>query len=382
MWEGKKENNLIDLLVLIMLCTMFAYVVQSRTCCYTSTREGIKKDLQSRIVFWGILVAFILFAGLRSKYNDTSTYIIGFKMIDATNLDFSILLKEYGGFDLYQKIIKIYISTDPQVFIFITAIMTNILYLVFFTRHTSKFGEMIYLYAIGNYTFCMAGLKQAIAVGISLYAIENYLNGKYVRAIFLLFLAMTFHPYIVCLICVPFLKDKIWDGKTIIVIAVCILAFMNMEKVFELFSLIGKDYSNTDLDSYTINPLRALINAVPVGLSFFYRKKINKSADRILILGLNMRIISFVFIAMGLFVNPIYFGRMATYFTALSTVAIPKMLSIAWKKSRNKRVYTLGYYLFFFIYFLMDMTKIGSISIFTDQFNHVPLSSIFSGKGV
>ncbi len=373
---------MIDLLALIVLCTMFAYVVQSRTCCYPSARDGIKKDMQSRIMYWGILISFILFAGLRSTYNDTSTYINGFKMIDTSNLNLSVLLEPYGGFDVYQKIIKSYISTDPQIFIFITAIITNILYLVFFTRHTNKFGEMIYLYAIINYTFCMAGLKQALAVGISLYAIENYLKGKYVKAIFLLLLAITFHPYIVCLICIPVLKDKIWDVKTIMVIVVCILAFMNMEKVFELFSLIGKDYSTADLNNYTINPLRVLVNAIPIVISFIYRKKINKSTDRMLILGLNMRIISFVFTAMGLFVNPIYFGRMATYFTALSIVAIPDMLSVSWKGNRNRKVYTLGYYFFFFIYFLLDMTKIGSISIFTDQFNHVPLSSIFKGKGV
>ena len=372
---------MIDLLVLIMLCTMFAYVVQSRTCYYSSARDGIKQDMQSRIIYWGIFIAFMLFAGLRSTFNDTQAYIQGFSLIDANDLSFSNLLEPYGGFDVYQKLIKIYISNDSQMFIFITAVIINMLYFGFYTRHTDKFGEMIFLYAISEYTFCMAGLKQALAVGISLYAIEEYLNKKYIRAIFLLLFAMTFHPYIICLLCIPLLKERIWDMRTIVVIAICILAFANMERVFELFSVIGKDYS-TQLSDNTVNPIRVLVESVPIVLSFIYRKKLNESGNKVLILGINMQIISFVFIAMGLFLDPIYFGRMSVYFTVLSVVAIPEMLSLAWKENKNKKVYILGYYFFFFVYFLMDMTKIGSISIFFDRFNHVQLRDLFVRKGV
>lgn len=92
---------------------------------------------------------------------------------------------------------------------------------------------------------------------------------------------------------------------------------------------------------------------------------------------MNMRLVSFAFITMGLFVNPIYFGRMSSYFTGLSTIAIPEMLDLIWRKNRNGKIFIIGYYMFFFTYFVMDMTKIWSISIFYDQFNHVPISSLF-----
>lgn len=382
MQKISEEGTLLDLLALIFLSTISAYVIWSRTYLCTSTEEGIKSDFQSRFVYWGIVLGFILFAGLRSKYNDTTTYMYGFELIDANTIKLSTLLKPYGGFEIYQQLIKRYISDNPQVFIFVSSIVTNILYLKFYTRHTYKYCGMILLYAIGSFMFGMAGIKQAIAIAISLYAIENYLGKRYIRAVLLLFLAMTFHPYILCLICIPFLKNRLWDRKTIIIIAVCIIAFMNMERVFELFNIIGLDYSNEIFDNYTINPIRVLVEFVPVAISLIYRNKLNENGNEILILGMNMRIISFIFIAMGLFVNPIYFGRMSTYFTSLSAIAIPEMLSISWEENRNGRVYIFGYYVFFFIYFLMDMTKIGSISIFYDQFNHVPLSSLFAGKGV
>lgn len=369
---------MIDLLGLILLSTLFAYVVQRRTCMYNSVRDGIKKDLQSRVIYWGILIAFIVFAGLRSKYNDTTTYMQGFEIIDVNNLKLSTLFEPYGGFKLYQQILKKYISDDPQILIFVSAVITNVLYLGFYTRHTNRYSGMIFLYGIGNYLGSMAGIKQSIAVGISLYAIEAYLNKKYVKALVLLLFAMTFHPYIVCLVCIPFLKRKIWDGKTILVIIFCVIAFMNMDKVFAVFDVIGQDYSGEVFNDYTINPIRVLVESVPVVISWIYRRELNKSDNKLLILGMNMRIISFVFIAMGLFANPIYFGRMSSYFTSLSAIAIPEMLNLIWKKNRNGGAYIIGYYIFFFIYFIMDMTKIGSISIFYDQFNHAPLSSLFT----
>ena len=368
---------MIDLLLLIIFCTSFAYVIQTRTCLYPSVRDGIKKDLQSRIVYFGIIIAFILFSGLRSKYNDTFFYKHAFNVIATNHLDLSTIFESYGGFQIYQELIKLYISENPQVFILLSSILTNLLYIVFYTRHTKKFAEVIFLYSIGGFIFGMAGIKQAISVGISLYAIEGYLNKKYIRAILLLLLAMTFHPYVICLICVPFLKDRIWNRKTLVVIAICVVAFANMEIVFKLFSVIGRDYSDTNFGDYKINPIRVLVEAVPVVISFIYRDKLNKSENKLLKLGINMQTVAFVFIAMGLFVNPIYLGRMSTYFSCLSVVAIPEMLSVCWKKSKNGAKLILGYYTFFFVYFLMDMTKIGSISIFYDQFNHIAFSSLF-----
>ena len=373
---------MIDLLGLILLSTLFAYVVQSRTYMYNSARDGMKKDLQSKVIYWGLLIAFIVFAGLRRSYNDTITYIQGFDLVDLDNIRLSTILEPYGGFKLYQQLIKNYISNNSQVFLFISAIVTTLLYLSFYTRHTNQYSGMIFLYSIGSYLESMAAIKQTIAIGISLYAVDAYLNKKYVKAILLLLVAMTFHPYIVCLVCVPFLKRKIWDGKTILVIILCVIAFMNMDKVFAMFDVIGRDYSGEVFNDYTINPIRVLVESIPVVISWIYRHELNKKENKLLILGMNMRIISFVFIAMGLFVNPIYFGRMSSYFASLSAIAIPEMLNLVWKENRNGRVYIIGYYIFFFIYFVMDMTKIGSISLFYDQFNHAPISSLFTRKGI
>lgn len=368
---------MIDLIVLILATTALGYFVQSRTENAPSARIGISHDMVSKLVYFAIVIAFALFAGLRSRYNDTSTYMYGFQLLDASELNLGGILDSYGGFDLYQRILKRNISDDPQVFIFVTSCLLVLLYLPFFTRHTQKFGGMIFFFGIGVFVSSMAGIKQSIAIGISLYAIDAYYDRKYVRAILLLWLASTFHPYIWCLLCLPLLTKRVWDGKTVLVIGGCILAFMNLDALFDLLGMLGKDYSESVFDDYTINPIRVVVEAIPVVISLIYREKINATKGRYLILGLNMRVISFAFVCMGLFMNPIYFGRMSSYFSVMSAIAIPGMLDVIWSDNRQGKFMTLGYYTFFFAYFLLDMTKIGTISIHYDQFKHVPFLSIF-----
>lgn len=368
---------MLDLLAMITVCTFLAYVIQTRTIRYQSTIGCIRKDVQSKVVYIAIFLLIIFFSGLRSTYNDTSTYMQGFQMLRPESVELSDLFSSYGGFEVYQKIIKQYISDNPQMLIFVSAILVGLLYVPFLVRHSNTFGETIYLFLIGSYIFSMAGIKQALAIGIALYAISSYLDRRYIKAIILLLLAMAFHPYVICLVCIVALRDEVWSIKCVVLSAIFVLLFMNLDSLFGMLSLIGKDYSTEDMASYTINPIRVLVEAVPVVISFLYRKKINASKEKYLILGVNMQIISFVFIALGLFFNPIYLGRMATYFSALSCIAIPKMLYTAFRNTTNGRFLTVLYYAFFGVYFLMDMTKIGAISIFYDQFHHISIFSLF-----
>lgn len=368
---------MIDLIVLIFACTLLAYFVETHTPEERSIRAGISHSYFLRLLYFVIITAFALYAGLRCRYNDTMNYMYSFQMLDAENLKLSEIFDSYGGFQVYQKLLKRHVSDDSQVFIFITAWLNMLLYLPFITRHTKKFASAIFLFGISVFVSSMAGMKQMIAIGISLYAISSYFDKKYLRAILLLWLASTFHPYIWCLLCLPLLTKKVWDGKTLLVILCCIVAFMNLDTVFSLLGMLGKDYSNSTFDDYTINPMRVVVELVPVVISLIYREKINERASRYMTLGINMRIISTVFLAMGLFMNPIYFGRMSSYFSAMSVIAIPEMLDTIWGKRSDGVVLTLGYYVFFFVYFILDMTKLGTIAITYDQFHHVSIFDVF-----
>ena len=372
---------MLNLLLLFILNIMLACVIQSRTKSYANGAVGICRDTQSMLCYIVIVCAFILFSGLRTTYNDTTGYMGLFDFLVDDKLSWQEFFESYGGFETFQSFIKKHISTDPQSLIFLSAILCNLLYLPFILKHSKHFSESVFCFCIDDFIFLMAGIKQAIAIGIALYAVSAYLNKKYFKSILLLLFAMSFHPYIICLAVVPFLTKKIWNLRICLVILVCFFLFLNMEIVFGFFDMIGNDYRDSDLRNYTINPFRVLVEAIPILISFVYRNKINKNSSVLLKLGINMRIISFVFLFMALFVNPIYPGRMSTYFSMLSAVAIPEMLHICWDDEANGKVYKIIYYTIFLVYLMLDMTKLGTFSFNQDYFNHTSFGSIFSMFG-
>jgi hypothetical protein len=80
-------------------------------------------------------VALSLFSGLRTFHNDTFNYINSFRLRvpdSLTAIDFNNLsVNDGSGFFIYQVLIKNYISIDPQVFLLISAVITNVIICIF-----------------------------------------------------------------------------------------------------------------------------------------------------------------------------------------------------------------------------------------------------------
>lgn len=368
---------MIDLFVLIFCCTVLAFGIQSRSYRYDSVRWGIKEDWQAKLMYAVLLVSVVLFAGLRTTYNDTATYMQGYPLVDASHISLKTLFESYGGFTLFQQLLKRFISEDPQTLIMASAILINLIFVPFIARHSRNFGASVFLYLIGNFIFGMAGIKQTIAMAFSLFAIENMMKKRYGRSLFWLLIAMTFHPYIICLAALPLLRKRIWSKQTILIILVAVVLIGNLEFLLSYISLFGKDYTMEGFTNNTINPIRVLIEAIPIVIAFIFRRKLNRQENEWLNLGVNMQIIKFAFTVVGLFMNPIYFSRIGAYFTTISVIAIPMMLDCALGEKRDGALYKLGYYGIFAAYFLLDITKLGEYSILYDRFNHISLFSLF-----
>lgn len=363
---------MIQLLVMILICTVLSHKIQLSPELALEYNRATKP--YSEVTLFGITIYLILFAGLRTKYNDTYTYIESFVYFASSASSDRII--HYGGFKLYQYLIHKYISTNPQVFLFISAVIITSLYVNFISKYSDHFGESMFLFLTGAYIASMAGIKQSMATAIALYAIPEFFHNKYIRAAVILILAMSIHPYVICMGCIVMLGDSCWNKKTITVAMIFVLLFINVERIFGLLEVIGKDYSDEYsiiVNSYTINPIRVIVDAIPVILSFWYRDRINQADDRWMITGVNFQLIGFIFVALGLFYNPIYLGRMNLYFTMISMISIPKMLDAIW----NNTNYKIFYYAFALAYFFADITKLGTIPFTYDQFQQTSIMSLF-----
>lgn len=363
---------MISYLIMILSCIFIASIVQKRLAGFDTIRQGKHYDLVSAFLILVIIAWMISFAGLRTGYNDTYTYKETYKY--SVELGPIILsnysLFGYGGFELFQSILKNYICENSQCLIFTSSLIIVPLFVNFIIKHTEYFAGSIALFFFGLYNFSMGGIKQAFSIAIFFWAIDAYSENKKIKAILLGLLAFSFHPYVICMFAFVFLRDRCWSIKSISICVAVLLAMSNLQIILSFAAAIGKEYSIESFTDSTINPIRVFVELVPVAISFVHRNEINESGDDILILGTNMNIIGFVFIFLGLFYDPMFMGRIATYFTALSMISIPKMLEVSYGRSGNS-IFKSGYYMFVMLYFLSDTTKLGQYSIFMDPFDHI-----------
>lgn len=375
---------MLKLLSLIVLCTLVSAIIDIANTRRNDVRLTIKQDVVSKIIYYAILISLILFSGMRTTYNDTTAYTHAFTLTDVSNISLSTLFEGYGGFTLLQQLIYKYISVDPQMLLLLVSVILNVLFLSFIRNHCEFFSESLFLYFIGIYVFTMAGIKQSIAMAISLVAIEKMINRKYIGFVFFIIIAMMFHPYIVVLLVLPFLKKKAWGKNTAFVLLVGIVAALNLDNILEFAGLIGKDYDIETFEDYTINPFRVVIEAIPIFVYLLSLRKIRiNNNNEYVTLGINMSLIRFFMIFLGLFFNPVYFGRIGSYFGVLDMIVIPIVLNKP--ELRNDRMGAIlkySYYIVMTIYFLLDMTKLGTISITKDVFNHISFAELFQLVGL
>lgn len=365
---------MINLFIIVAFCFLLGNHISIMSNGYSSVQVAKRRNIVIKFEYFILLVVLILFSGLRTTYNDTQTYMHAFTLVDASKIDISLLFESYGGFELFQIILKKFISEDPQILIFVSSIITNIIYLWFFSKYSKHFGITILSYFIlGPYVFSMAGIKQILAMSFCLFAIDNLLKGEKVKFILWILFAMTFHPYIICMFLLPILSKSIMNRKMFIYIVIIIIAISNLDSLLNLIGIIGKEYDSTEFINNTINPMRIVVELIPLVFIFNYRTRLRNENDKLLNLGINMVFLSFIFICAGLFFNPIYFGRISTYFSTINAITIPHMLCVIWKNLSSLKTNVLIYYAVFIAYFVLDLTKLGSISIFYDLFNHLGL---------
>ncbi len=327
-----------------------------------------KKGRPLSLFFTSFIVLILsVLSGSRTEYNDTANYIKNFIYKIPENFSYFIsnaeqTLGSNPGFSLYQLFIKVFIVDDPQMFLFLSALITNLFFVMFYKKYSSKFTFSLFLYfSSGLFIFGMAAIKQMMAVAIGLWAISFFLENKRKIFIFLILIASTIHPFILFYFMVYIFDSKIWTKNVILGIFLVLFSgiFFSqfVENLLVAASSIGVDYEASEiLEASGLNPLRLLIfSAVPV-LSLIYKKQINKSKNKILILSINFSIVSFMFMLLASFGGAFMFGRLANYFEPFIYISLPWILYYYIPKSYrflSILLAIIGYCIFYYYQFVI-----------------------------
>lgn len=327
---------------------MFAFLARYYAIPATTGPVFVKPN---KFMVFGVALSLVLVSGLRSNIGDTSFYIHIYEINDF-NWEFIKTQKDFG-FNIFQMLLKKY-SDDPQIMIFTTALITNVLIVIILYKYSRIFELSLYVYITGGmYLVSMNGIRQCLAAAIIFAATKYIFNGSWKKYILVVLFAATFHESALVLIPIYFLiRRKAWSGTTFILLFLAILIVIGFNQFSEvLFAAI----ENTQYGGYKnfseggANVLRVAVNGLPIILAYLGREKFRKlfpNGDYIV----NMSLLGFIFMLIS--TQNWIFARVSIYFGFYQLILISWVVKLFTDKDQKFIYY--GILVCYFIYFFYE----------------------------
>ena len=330
---------------------------------------------KDRTCYFLICCILSLFFGLRIKYNDTYVYIKAYETF-AKFPEFWDTFDSTLGANPGYTIMTAWMKTQDVSrygFTLIHVIIFVLCSVYFFKKYNYGLLFSLFLFFASNtYAVSAAAIKQATAIALAILAVDAAIERKWIKYALLLLVAATFHPYVLLYGLVPLLFYRPWTKPTYILLAATVAIGFALESllgtIVDIAALIGDQYSEEGFVGDGINVFRVLVANVPLFMSFLYRESIFRNSTREEHVIINLSMINGAVMFVGLFGNPIYFSRLATYFTFFQCSAIPLLL----RKMRGKEreLYSVAAVLGYAMFFVYANMMIQS---FDAQFNRITL---------
>lgn len=339
---------MIRLFIVIAIMCFFAYRAQ-------------QYEQKGNIFFAIVVFAYILYAGLRTGYNDTAQYISSFSGAvplsefladpDKTDIFHNPL---FYGFSSWMR----GMTENYHIFFMVLAIFDAILLIRFIRNHS--FGHFSYaillFWGFGIGMLGIAALKQITAMAILTLAYDDLLNHRWIRFFLLVVIAALVHTYAILFLVMPFFLSRPWNWKTTLLIigtGMVLLAFnLTIASVLDYADELGKSVSSSEVfDGHGMNPFRVMVYAVPPAALFVFRDRLVPNMDRDQFALANMSIISFMFVLLGSVQGANMFGRLASYFMFGNICLLGWIIEELFNRESQIVVYTFSSLMFLaFIY--------------------------------
>lgn len=339
-----------------------------------STLYDCLKNRMSKYARFFVLAVICLvlcgFAGLRSSYNDTKTYI---NIFYATPHRFLALFEEpfvigsAYAYKLFGWIVYHFISTDYHIYFALASALFVVPTVFIINKYSEHFTfSMILLMTSGLYLFSLAALRQSIAIGILALAADAWAQDKNRRFVLLVLLATSFHLYSVIFIVMLFLKkDKVFDLRMNIACLIVVGIGFGMTQFSTYFvdvvNAMGKEMTAEEITNGSVSVLRVAVYIAPWILTYMSKNPINYYRDKTNNTFVILSILSGAFMVLALFGNPILIGRLPYYFLFGTVVALPFVINRGFNVQSTK-ILTLATILCYSAYEFYELQLDGAFS--------------------
>ena len=332
-----------SLLIILIIITGLAYLSQRESMKYSN--EDGRKHWDIYLIL--LLVFLILFAGLRTSYNDTYHYMKGF----SNSVNIYEFINDKDNFDLlhnplfygFQALVKTFTS-NFNVFLLLCAMIVNFLNVRFIKRNVENedFALSMFLYVtLGTLMISIAAQKQILAMSVLTIAISFLFEKKYTKYYCVVFIAGLIHTYAWLFFVLPVFNTKPWTLRTyfsLILTFGFMLTFQSsIMKFIEVADQIGKNVSIEEVfDGNRMNIFRVMVYSIVPLLALFFKSRLNGVYNNKTQVFIQMGIISLMFMLMGTMNGANMFGRTANYFEFGFICALPWVLRQLFTKQSIK----------------------------------------------
>lgn len=302
---------------------------------YMSQRYSMNTGKKGWDIYLIILLIFlILFAGLRTSYNDTINYANGFQESETISAFLSnrenLELLNNPLFYGFQALIKTF-TNNVNVFFMICAIIVNVLNVRFIKKHVDiqDFAFCMFLYvSLGTLMLSIAAQKQTLAMSLLTLAISAIIDKKYAKYYIIVFLAGLIHSYAWLFLFLPLLLTKPWSIRTFILLGVTIFVMNTFQSTISTFVEVadqaGKNIPMEEVfDGNRMNIFRVAVYSVVPITALLFKQRINQGIDRQYSLFIQMNIVCLLFMMMGMMDGANMFGRAGNYFEIGMICSLP-----------------------------------------------------------
>jgi transmembrane protein EpsG len=331
------------------ICSVFMFSLLARMVAKSSA-IGPVYAVPNKVLAFVVISILVLVSGLRNNIGDTYFYMYSYRTVQIS-LD-SVIFKADFGFNLLQMLLQ-QISNNPQLLIFVVALITNVMILLVLYKYAKLFELSIFLYITsGMYLVSMNGIRQFLASAFLFAATKYIFDGNWKKYMAMVLLAATIHQSALILIPIYFIvRRKAWTKQTYFLLAVALVVVFGYGLFSQaLFSVIKdtkySEYQN--LETNGANFLRVIVTAIPLIIAYLGRTKLRSifpKSDYIV----NMCLINVVVMLVS--TQQWIFARFSIYFGLYSLILIPWIIKLFIPKHQKLVYYAIVVcYLIYYYY--------------------------------
>lgn len=297
-------------------------------------------------------ISLVLVAGLRNNIGDTPLYMHSYRLIDDSGFK-NLSFEGDFGFNFFQLVLH-RTSEDPQLLIFVSALITNILIVWVLCQYSRMIEISLYVYiTLGMFTVSMNGIRQYLAAAIVFTTTKFILNGDWKKFFIIVLFASTIHKTALILLPIYFIvRREAWTKTTFSFLTFGVIIAIGYGQFSSaLFSVIeNSQYGHyQNFSEGGANIIRVAVSGIPLIFAFLGREKLRElwpKSDYIV----NLTLLGFIFMVIS--TQNWIFARFNIYFGLFSLILTSWLLHLFTERNRRFIYYCL--LLFYFIYFYYE----------------------------